>query len=68
MIPSYVSVALPDNYRLTTCQRFIGDMPHPEDFPKALYISMAAELVLFTLGGAIIYWKVGMTLSVLDDV
>lgn len=39
--------------------RFIADMKRPQDFPKALYVSMAAELVLFTLGGAIIYSQVG---------
>ena len=38
---------------------FIADMRNPADFPKALYVSMAAELVLFTLGGAIIYSQVG---------
>lgn len=38
---------------------FIGDMKRPQDFPKALYVSMTAELILFTLGGAIIYWQVG---------
>lgn len=27
---------------------FVGDMAHPEDFPKALYVSMAAEFILFT--------------------
>lgn len=34
-------------------------MREPKDFPKALYVSMAAELILFTLGGAIIYSQVG---------
>lgn len=34
-------------------------MRRPQDFPKALYVSMTAELILFTLGGAIIYSQVG---------
>ncbi|KAF9510103.1 hypothetical protein BS47DRAFT_1364797 [Hydnum rufescens UP504] len=55
-------VTLSDDGKLTSLyckqQRFIGDMRNPEDFPKALYISMAAELLL-TFGGAIIYWKTG---------
>ena len=38
---------------------FILDMKKPEDFPKALYLCTAFEIVLLTLGGAIIYWKVG---------
>lgn len=38
---------------------FIADMKHPEDFPKALYVSTALEIALFTLGGAIIYSQVG---------
>lgn len=34
---------------------FVGDMAHPEDFPKALYLSMSAELLLFTICGAVVY-------------
>lgn len=38
---------------------FISDMKHPEDFPKALYLCSALEIILFCFGGAIIYWQVG---------
>ncbi|KAM0756410.1 hypothetical protein T439DRAFT_345174 [Meredithblackwellia eburnea MCA 4105] len=34
---------------------FVGDMEHPEDFPKALYVSMGAEFILFTITGAVVY-------------
>jgi hypothetical protein len=42
---------------------FVGDMARPQDFPKALYMSMAAELVLFTLSGALIYSHTGTILT-----
>ena len=42
---------------------FVGDMARPQDFPKALYLSMAAELVLFTLSGAIVYYHTGTILT-----
>ncbi|KAK4704796.1 hypothetical protein P7C70_g1414, partial [Phenoliferia sp. Uapishka_3] len=38
---------------------FIGDMKNPEDFPKALYVSMAAEFCLFTITGAVVYSYAG---------
>jgi hypothetical protein len=34
-------------------------MEKPEDFPKALYLSMAAEFLLFTVTGAYVYSKAG---------
>lgn len=34
---------------------FVGDLEHPEDFPKALAISMAFEFALFTITGAVVY-------------
>lgn len=42
---------------------FVGDMAKPEDFPKALYLSMAAELVLFTITGAVVYSHTGTILT-----
>ncbi|KAL8278123.1 hypothetical protein RQP46_009447 [Phenoliferia psychrophenolica] len=38
---------------------FVGDMKHPEDFPKALYVSMAAEFCLFTITGSVVYAYAG---------
>lgn len=38
---------------------FVGDMEQPRDFPKALAVSMAAEFILFTLTGAIVYHYTG---------
>lgn len=38
-------------------------MAKPEDFPKALYLSMAAELVLFTITGAVVYSHTGTILT-----
>lgn len=43
---------------------FVGDMKNPEDFPKALYISMACELLLFTICGAVVYTYAGTELTV----
>lgn len=34
-------------------------MKNPEDFPKALYVSMAAEFCLFTITGAVVYSYTG---------
>ena len=34
-------------------------MEHPEDFPKALAVSMLFEFLLFTLTGAIVYKYAG---------
>lgn len=42
---------------------FVGDMKRPQDFPKALYASMAAELVLFTVCGAVVYSHTGTALT-----
>lgn len=42
---------------------FVGDMKRPEDFPKALYISMAVELALFSTCGAIVYSYTGTVLT-----
>ncbi|KAJ9107959.1 hypothetical protein QFC20_003644 [Naganishia adeliensis] len=42
---------------------FVGDMRHPEDFPKALYISMTVELALFSTCGAIVYSYAGTALT-----
>ena len=39
-------------------------MEHPEDFPKALYLSMAAEFLLFTLCGAYVYSFTGTQYTV----
>ncbi|ORY80240.1 transmembrane amino acid transporter protein-domain-containing protein [Leucosporidium creatinivorum] len=38
---------------------FVGDLERPEDFPKALAVSMAFEFALFTLTGAIVYHYAG---------
>ncbi|KAK4052227.1 hypothetical protein OIO90_004449 [Microbotryomycetes sp. JL221] len=38
---------------------FVGDMANPEDFPKALAVSMFFEFCLFTLTGAIVYSYAG---------
>jgi amino acid transporter len=38
---------------------YIGDMRDPTQFPKALYITMAIEIVLFTILGVVVYIKVG---------
>lgn len=42
---------------------FVGDMKRPEDFPKALYISMTVELALFSTCGAIVYSYAGTALT-----
>ncbi|KAL7411848.1 transmembrane amino acid transporter protein-domain-containing protein [Mrakia frigida] len=42
---------------------FVGDMKKPEDFPKALYLCMAAELILFTISGAVVYSHTGTFLT-----
>lgn len=38
---------------------YIGDMRDPSQFPTALYITMAIEIVLFTILGAVVYVKTG---------
>ena len=38
---------------------FVGDMKNPEEFPKALYISMSVEVLLFTICGAVVYSTTG---------
>ena len=38
---------------------YVGDMARPQDFPKALAISMFFEFVLFTLTGAVVYHYAG---------
>ncbi|SCV67981.1 BQ2448_102 [Microbotryum intermedium] len=38
---------------------FVGDMERPEDFPKALAVSMLFEFILFTLTGALVYFYAG---------
>lgn len=43
---------------------FVGDMKNPEDFPKALYVSMAAEFILFTITGAVVYHYAGTQYTV----
>lgn len=40
---------------------FIADMKEPKDFPKALYVSITAEIILFSLAGGIIYSQIGET-------
>ena len=35
---------------------FVGDMSNPQDFPKALAISMVFEFCLFTITGAVVYF------------
>ncbi|GAA5846776.1 hypothetical protein JCM9279_004438 [Rhodotorula babjevae] len=42
---------------------FIGDMEKPQDFPKALGISMTAQLVLYTITGAVVYHYTGTELT-----
>lgn len=42
---------------------FVGDMERPQDFPKALAVSMAAEFALFTLTGAVVYHYTGTEVS-----
>ncbi|GAA6023725.1 hypothetical protein JCM8202_003154 [Rhodotorula sphaerocarpa] len=39
---------------------FVGDMRQPEDFPKALAVSMTAEMLLFTITGAVVYHYTGI--------
>ena len=38
---------------------YIGDMKDPSQFPKALYITMAIEIALFTVLGAFVYYRTG---------
>ena len=38
---------------------FVGDMSNPQDFPKALAISMVFEFCLFTVAGAVVYFYAG---------
>ena len=38
---------------------YIGDMRDPSQFPTALYITMAIEIVLFTILGAVVFVKTG---------
>lgn len=38
---------------------FVGDMERPEDFPKALYVSMTCQIILYTIVGAYVYSKTG---------
>ena len=40
---------------------FVADMKEPKDFDKAIYLSIAAEIILFSLAGGIIYWQIGAT-------
>ncbi|BGP04354.1 hypothetical protein JCM10049v2_000152 [Rhodotorula toruloides] len=42
---------------------FVGDMERPQDFPKALAISMVAEVLLFTVTGAVVYHYTGFELT-----
>ncbi|BGP12279.1 hypothetical protein JCM10213v2_000192 [Rhodosporidiobolus nylandii] len=42
---------------------FIGDMEHPEDFPKALGVSMTAQMLLYTILGAVVYHYTGTELT-----
>ncbi|CEQ38661.1 SPOSA6832_00129, partial [Sporobolomyces salmonicolor] len=42
---------------------FVGDMERPQDFPKALGLSMAAEFCLFTITGAVVYHYTGIELT-----
>ncbi|GAA6010241.1 hypothetical protein JCM10207_005683 [Rhodosporidiobolus poonsookiae] len=39
---------------------FVGDMEHPEEFPKALACSMTAQLLLYTILGAVVYHYTGI--------
>ncbi|GAA5999879.1 uncharacterized protein JCM10292_003519 [Rhodotorula paludigena] len=38
---------------------FIGDMEKPQEFPKALAVSMSAQLLLYTITGAVVYHYTG---------
>ncbi|ORY92963.1 transmembrane amino acid transporter protein-domain-containing protein [Leucosporidium creatinivorum] len=38
---------------------FVGDLEHPEDFPKALAISMCFEFILFSVTGIVVYRYAG---------
>ncbi|KAG6852968.1 hypothetical protein C0991_007811 [Blastosporella zonata] len=38
---------------------FIAEMKNPKDFPKALYLVTIAEIILYTLCGALVYHFVG---------
>lgn len=42
-----------------TLPTFIADMEKPQDFPKALILVTAAEVVIFATVGSVIYVKVG---------
>ncbi|GAA5858325.1 hypothetical protein JCM8547_004650 [Rhodosporidiobolus lusitaniae] len=42
---------------------FIGDMEHPEEFPKALGVSMTAQICLYTIVGAVVYTYTGIELT-----
>ncbi|GAA6041636.1 hypothetical protein JCM8097_007784 [Rhodosporidiobolus ruineniae] len=42
---------------------FIGDMENPDDFPKALGISMTFQLLLYTILGAVVYHYTGTELT-----
>jgi hypothetical protein len=42
-----------------TLPTFIADMEKPQDFPKALILVTAAEIVIFATVGSVIYVKVG---------
>ncbi|GAA5981032.1 hypothetical protein JCM10908_003956 [Rhodotorula pacifica] len=42
---------------------FIGDMERPQEFPKALAVSMTAEMLLFTITGAVVYHYTGIELT-----
>jgi hypothetical protein len=39
--------------------QFIAEMKEPKDFPKALWAVTIAEIIVFTLCGAIMYHYVG---------
>ncbi|TIC11489.1 hypothetical protein E3Q15_02614 [Wallemia mellicola] len=40
---------------------FVADMKNPKDFDKAIYVSIIAEIILFSLAGGIIYSQIGAT-------
>ncbi|GAA5975066.1 hypothetical protein JCM11641_000017 [Rhodosporidiobolus odoratus] len=42
---------------------FIGDMERPQDFPKALGVSMTAQMLLYTILGAVVYHYTGIELT-----
>jgi len=42
-------------------------MEKPQDFPKALGISMTAQLVLYTITGAVVYHYTGTSCSIFFD-